>query len=578
MPSKTPKFDAALDAILENLKPHTRKCKQCAGDFEIFKEDIEFYHKLHVPPPQNCPDCRKQQRLAFSNNTIFYVRSCDVSGHKERLISLFPTGINWKVYDNHYWWSEDWDPMSFGSNYDLGKSFFNQFHVFNRKLPLTQSNRDPKSIGSEYTAYGVELKDCYYVFGGTRSENILYGNWPIFARDSIDVLIAFQSELCYEIVSSFGNYNCNFIYFSDNCLDSLFLYDCKNCTHCFGGVNLRNKQYYFFNEPYTKEEYEKKMSEINLGSRKEFLCWYKKYFDFLNDKIKRATRNEKTVNSIGTFLRNSKNCFMCFWAEGENLRYVDYATALKDSMDTSIAGGNMQTQNELLYQSSYSGTYNIKCSSLVRSSHDVEYSMNCINLENCFGCVGLRNKKYCIFNKQYMEEEYWKTLDEIKSKMLADGEYGEFFPISMSPYPYNASLAQFEFPLTKEGVEKIGGYWAESVVSLEGIDPKNILKGDQIPDDIKNVGDDILDKVFICEVTGKPFRIIKQELEFYRRKNLPLPTKHPYQRIMERWAMKEPFKLWKYPCSNCGQEMHTSYNPAKKLKVYCESCYLKEVI
>ena len=124
----------------------------------------------------------------------------------------------------------------------------------------------------------------------------------------------------------------------------------------------------------------------------------------------------------------------------------------------------------------------------------------------------------------------------------------------------------------------MGAYWAEQEVSLEGIDRETILKADEVPDDIKEVNDDILNKVIICEVTGKPFRIIKEELEFYRRKNLPLPIKHPYQRIMERWVMKEPFRLWKYTCSNCGKEMYTSCDPARKLKVFCEECYLKEVV
>src|SRR3989338_8539603 len=579
MNSKTPEFDKALDKILKDLKPHVRECKKCAQNFEIFKEDIEFYHKLRVPPPSLCPGCRKQRRLAFSNNTTFYKRKCDAPGHSEEFISLFPPTLSWKVYDNKYWWSDEWNPMAYGRDYDFSKSFFNQFSGLYKSFPLLQTNRDPSSVCSEYTAYGLELKDCYYTFGGVRSENIMYGNWPIFSRDCVDVLIAFQSELCYEAVSAMNNYNCQFLYFSDNCMDSVFLYDCKNCTHCFGCVNLRNKQYYFLNQPLLKEDYERKVGEINFRSRQQVDFFRYEFLKLLSGEIRRATRNEKTVNSIGTFLRNSKDCFMCFWIEGgENLRYVDYDGVVRDSMDVSVAGGNMRTQNELLYEMNNGGIYDIKFSNLVRSSHSVEYSINCLSLENCFGCVGLRNKKYCVFNKQYTEEDYWKLVDEIKTKMLAAGEYGEFVPISMSPYPYNASLAQFEYPLTKEEVGKIGGYWAESPVSLKGIDPKNILKGDEIPDDIKDTGDDILKKILICEITGKPFIITQTELDFYRKKNLPLPTKHPYQRLMERWAMKEPFRLWKYPCSKCGQEMYTSYAPELKLKVYFEKCYLQEVV
>lgn len=577
MPSKTPKFDAALDLVLKDLKPHTRKCKQCASDFEIFKEDIEFYHKLRVPPPKLCPDCRKQRRLSFSNNTIFYKRKCDAPEHSEDFISLFPSEISWKVYDNHYWWGGNWALAEVAADYEENEKFFNKFHRFFEQVPLIQTGRDPKSVQSEYTSGGVELNNCYYVFGGLKSENILYGNWPIYSRDCVDVLISYSSELCYEIVSSRNDYNCRFIYFSDNCLDSTFLYDCKNCSSCFGCVNLRNKQYYFLNEPLAKEEYEKKLRKINLGSRHELLHWQKKFFGILADSMRRATRNEKVINSVGSFLKECKNCFDCFWVErGENLRYVDYVLDVKDSMDFSVGGSSLK--NELIYESNNVGAYDIKFSHWIRSGQSIEYSINCFNCENCFGCVGLRNKKYCIFNKQYTEEDYWKLVDEIKTKMLAAGEYGEFFPISMNPYPYNASLAQFEYPLTREEVEKIGGYWVENPASLEGIDPKNILRSEQIPDDIKDVGDDILQKVLICEVTGKPFIITKPELEFYRKKNLPLPNRHPYQRLMERWAMKTPFRLWKYPCAKCGQEMHTSYAPELKLKVYCEKCYLQEVV
>ena len=577
MNSKTPNFHKALDQILKDLKPHVKKCSQCERDFEIFQEDIDFYHKLHVPPPKLCPDCRKQRRMVFSNNTTFYKKQCDAPGHSEDVISLFSDELDQKVYDHQYWWSDVWDPMSFSKEYDFSKQFFAQFHDFYRNFPLIQTSRDPKSVGSDYTAYGMELKNCYYVFGGINSENILYGNWPIYARDCIDIWVAYKSELCYEIVSGSDNYNCNFLYFSNNCLDSSFLYDCRNCSSCFGSANLRNKKYYFFNEPLAKEEYEQKMTEVYLGSRKSFIFWKDKFIKSLENKVRRATRNEKSQNSLGTFLRECRDCFMGFWVEnGENMRYVDYGLSAKDAMDMTLVGSSMRT--ELVYESVNISTYSIKFSHMTRNSNFLEYCINCYNCENCFGCVGLRNKKYCIFNKQYTEEEYWKTLDEIKTKMLQDGEYGEFFPISISPYPYNASLAQFEFPLIKEGAKRMGAYWAEQEVSLEGIDRETILKADEVPDDIKEVNDDILNKVIICEVTGKPFRIIKEELEFYRRKNLPLPIKHPYQRIMERWVMKEPFRLWKYTCSNCGKEMYTSCDPARKLKVFCEECYLKEVV
>ncbi|OHA00301.1 MAG: hypothetical protein A3C07_03690 [Candidatus Sungbacteria bacterium RIFCSPHIGHO2_02_FULL_47_11] len=577
--SHTPNFDKALDVILKDLKPHKRTCQQCGGDFEIFKEDIEFYHMLRVPPPTFCPECRKQRRFVFSNNMMFYKRPCDAPGHTEWMISLFPENIPHKVFDHHYWWGDEWDPMRYGIKWDSSLPFFEQFRGLFYRVPLIQSNRDPRSEASEYTAYGLELKNCYYVFGGIKSEDIWYGNWPINSRDCMDVFIAWNSESCYEIVASKDNHNCAYIYFSDGCMDSRFLYDCKNCSYCFGCVNLRNKKYHFFNQPLTKEAYEQKMREMRVGSRSELLRLQREFWTFVGKNFRRATRNENVVHATGTLLRNCKNCFMCFWVEsGENLRYVDYSLPIKDSMDITIAGagGGM----ERMYEIVNAATYDIKFSHYVRqSSHSVEYSINCLNCEHCFGCVGLRNKKFCIFNRQYSEDEYWKLADETKTRMLERGEYGEFFPISMSPYPYNASLAQLEFPRTKTEVEGLGGYWAEPPISLDGVDPQTILRApERLPDDIKDVDDGILEKVIVCETTGKPFRIIKQELEFYRKHDLPLPTKHPYQRLIERFAMKTPFRLWQYPCAKCGKETYTSYDPALKLTVYCEECYKRKVI
>jgi len=48
MISKTPKFDSAIEKILEALVPHTRVCKwkelhqHCEGEFNIEAEDINF--------------------------------------------------------------------------------------------------------------------------------------------------------------------------------------------------------------------------------------------------------------------------------------------------------------------------------------------------------------------------------------------------------------------------------------------------------------------------------------------------------------------------------------------------------
>lgn len=45
--------------------------------------------------------------------------------------------------------------------------------------------------------------------------------------------------------------------------------------------------------------------------------------------------------------------------------------------------------------------------------------------------------------------------------MRASGEWGEFFPIEISPFGYNETVAQEYFPLSKDDCKKQGWSWRE---------------------------------------------------------------------------------------------------------------------
>ena len=95
---------------------------------------------------------------------------------------------------------------------------------------------------------------------------------------------------------------------------------------------------------------------------------------------------------------------------------------------------------------------------------------------------------------------------------------------------------------------KQGFNWSDYEAPFPTVE--KILKADTLPD-IQNVSDEILDQAIICEVTGKPFRIIASELAFYRKHNLPLPTKHPDVRHAERMKLRNPRKLRDRKCAKC---------------------------
>lgn len=573
MESKTPKFDKAINEILKNLVPHSKECGQCGSVFEILENDIEFFNKFQVPPPQMCPDCRRQRRLAFANYTTLFKRPCSVPGHTESMISSVPDGAKFPVFDFDYYWSDDRDGKDYGLDPNLDKSFLKQFEDLFTISPQPALNRDPASINSEYTSYGAQLKDCYYTFGGMAAEDIMYTVWPLSSKNCVDMFIALNTESSYQGVFPDHCYDCKFVYFSKDCINCDFIYDCRNCSDCFGCVNLRNKKFCMWNEQLSEEDYRKKRLEINLGDRGELNKHQAKFTELIKTLPVRATRNEHSTNAVGNYLINSNSCLSTMWAiHSENLSYVDFVMKVRDSYDASISANSEKLYSTVTVGSNSS---NVKFSNFGRDLRDCEYTMSCKSCVNCFACIGLDNAKFCIFNKQYTEEEYWQTVDELKTKMLADGEYGEFFPMSLSPFPYNASLSNIIYSIPKEKVLSMGGWWHDEENNI----PKDVelVEYDKTEPDIKNVSDAILKQGIKSRGSGKPFRIVQKELDFYRRKNVAIPELTPYERIINRFSFVNNFKLVKDNCFNCKMEILSSCESDAGYKPYCEKCYQQEV-
>ncbi len=576
----TPNFNKTLGEILDELKPHTRTCKQCQANFDVLAEDIEMYKKLQVPAPTLCWECRKQRRYGFYNNILkFYKKEC--AAHPgESVITTFPPNSPYKIFDLSYWWSDKWGAEDYGREYYFNKSFFEQFQELNLTVPHPAITHYWKGvINSPYSISIIESKNCYFSSVAAHIENVHYSYWVGSSRDSLDCLNSGNCENSYELVNCDKCYNGEFLWNCDNCVDSAFLYECKNCQSCFGCVNLRNKNYCFFNEQLTKEAYKEKIQAINLGNRDISNEYKEKFEDFLKENIRKNLQvDPKNVNCLGDDLWGAKDCYLVFRGYAiENVRYsTEVAFHTKDSADLYSVGTHVQLSYEAI---EIVDSSNIKFSYFIRDGLDLEYCLECHNCQHCFGCIGLRNKKYHILNKPYSKEDYWQKLDEIKTKMLSIGEYGEFFSLSMAYAAYNDTYAIIEFLLAKKEVLENGWQWNDDEPNP---DLKNleVIKARDLPKDIKNVGDDILQKVILCEKTEKPFRLIKAELDFYRKHNLSLPILHPNIRILERLISRNPARLWKANCAKCQKEMDTSYPPEKQkeYKIYCRECYKEEFL
>lgn len=579
MENKTPKFDALLDKILEDLVPHQRVCKwngvhkYCEGEFDITKEDIEFLKMLRVPAPNYCPTCRRMNRFAFVNSINLYKRDNNAPGKGNKIISFVPPVSPLIVYDLDSY-IKNFDSNTYGVFYDYSKSFLNQFFDLRLKVPQPAIIRDPSSINSEYSINGRNLKNGYYVSGGWNSENLWYCNLATDSRNVMDAFSVHFIENSYELVSCEKCYNSRYLYFSDNCVDSNFLYDCNNCTDCFGCVNLRNKSNCIFNVQYTRDEYKKQISEVNLKSRKSVKEISEEFWKFVKSQPARAERHERTVDVSGTNISDSKDCHDVFdTVKSTHVFHCGNVVANHDSMDAAVSGGSERLYSTIAVGSKSS---NVKFSFASKFITESEFLINCRNINNCFACVGLDNKNYCIFNRQYEKEEYFKELDKIKSSMLEKGEYGDFLPLYFSTFSYNGSTADFTFSLNKNEVEKIGGLWQSETESNAG--NMDLIESENIPDNIIDVDDSILTKALVCRETGKPFRITESELEFYRVHGIPLPDIHQIKRIKDRYKYLGNYRMENSVCNMCEKSIITMYDKKDGWNLYCDECYKREIL
>jgi len=384
-------------------------------------------------------------------------------------------------------------------------------------------------------------------------------------------------------------------------------------------VNLKNKSYCILNEQYTKEEYFEKLKEFDLSSIEKVHAFRERFEKHMLQYPRRFARMVHVTNSTGDNLEETKNCKYCFDVFGGAEDCINVWLAyskVRDTMDVDRVGKN----SELGYECSalYPGS-RVLFSRFTFDAHDISHSYNTYTSSNLFGCVGMRNKHYCILNKQYTPEEYetmkMRIIEHMDAMPYVDKKgrvykYGEFFPAEISPFAYNETIAQEMFPLTAEKAIEEGYVWKKS----EERHYQFTKTSADFPHTIAEVSDSIVDEVIQCAHKGtcaeqctEAFKIVQAELQFYRQMNIPLPRLCPSCRHCARVRQRNPVKLWKRKCQcvgaysskeegvgnkggpykntaahfhgaeKCPNEFETSYSPDRPEIVYCEQCYQSEV-
>jgi hypothetical protein len=547
----------------------------------IEPDDFAFYQTIKVPPPTWCPNCRLMRRLAWYGYRMLYKRTCDFTG--EGIITIYHPDLPYKVYRQDVWWSDQWDPKSYGRDYDFSCPFFAQYKELMDTVPKAALHTEYTTmVNSEYCNAASFQKNGYLCFKHITGEDSAYTNVALRTKNSLDLAYSSDSELCYEIVNI---RRCYETFFSEDCEDCRSVYfsrDLVGCSDCVGCSNLRKKSYCIFNEQLTKEEYRKRFAEFDFGSAKNVKDFEGRAQAFFLKFSRRALHGRNNSNVSGEYIYNSKNARdVYFVADSENIRYCQLFLkgGTRNSYDFTAFGSS----SEWVYDATWTGlnTNNVRFSVWNYRNHDAEYTFGCHGCGNVFGCVGLKNAEYCVFNKQYSKAEYFPLVEKIKKQMdIApfvdrlgrEHKYGSQIPIDLCPWAYNETTAYEFFPITKDEAQVKGFTWRDP-------DPREYRGATiAVPDHIKDVPDIITKEVLKCEQCGKNYQIIPMELQFLRRFSFPIPRRCPLCRDRARVKKLNPMQTYARTCAKCNTAIQTSYAPERPEIVYCEQCYQAEVV
>lgn len=553
---------------------HTKQCLQCSKTFQIDERDTVYYGRIGVPEPTRCPDCRQQRRAAWRNERKLYSGQCQLC--RQPMVSLYAPDSPYTVYCQDCWWGDGWDGLRYGRDYDFSKPFFEHYRTLQLQVPRI-ALFNLHSTNSAYTNHSANNKNCYMGVAMGQCEDCLYGMWVTNSRNCLDCLYVENCELCYECSYCEQCYQTLFSQHCQTAKDSMFCFECRDIDHCLGCVQLQHKEYYILNKPVTQAEFERTKQQL-LSDPTQFTIFQASWEELKLKAPRRHSLQVQCEQSTGNDLYHCKNVLASYnCRDSEDCKYMFDLGCNKDSMDCYEHGWLVPSQ--LCYEAHAGmGGYNFRFTNICADSRDLTYCDLCFQgSANLFGCIGLKKQSFCILNKQYAEADYHQVVE----KIAASKEYGEFFPIAFSPFAYNESVAQEYFPLTQDQAERLGWRW--QIADQREYQSQTIV----VPSEITAVPDAVTQALLACQLCRKNYKILPQELAFYRQVGVPVPVVCPDCRHLRRMQLRNPRELWQRQCmctqtdhghkGRCAREFETTYSPERKEIIYCHICYQKEI-
>ncbi len=573
--SNTPDFDVKVKAILDATTPWERTCALTGEKWMMDEEEIGWYRKLNVPPSKCSPLTRLRVITAYFIGVQWWNNKSAKDGSV--LISATHPASGIKVLSDDDWFASDFSGITV--NPDETSSAFAAIETLCRQIPITGNRNLVKPVNS-IAAISNGDEDSYFV-NASKTKRTLFGMNAMDVEDSAEIFQSLKVGHSYRLVHCERIFNCRYLQECRDCINSQFLFDCRNCEDCFMSVNKRNKKFVFRNEQLTETEYRARMSQIDFTRRSSVQVLQQEYDEMVRSiGIWPENFNEDAPESTGEYLTHVSNCHDCHWVANGCNNNFQAGYVFNQSSDNMNCAGWFSSNNSY-YSSIGSRSANIKYSFTAIQCQNCEYCYHCYNCEDCFGCVGLNRKRFCIFNTQYTEEEYWKKLDEVKCAMLDRGEYGDYLPVPLSPVRFGDSGSVLFFLADRKIGDQIGaldyppetaGACGEDRVAASSLQASELMP-------------DCIDDPTLAEWVGKPvfdakaqrrFVLLPQELKMFKELRIAPSDRHFVSRVQDLALRANGGAFMNASCEKCHQSLRVAENKTYPVRrIYCKEDYLK---
>ncbi len=457
-------------------------------------------------------------------------------------LSRYPiTERVWKLSDtDEYEEMREWFVDSW-LDYDESISFLENYGKLFRQIPHPRMLAR-NSENCDYVDDVISSKDSYLSFMIiTDCSNNLYS---LIVKENCHNIINSINILnnCSNIFMSNAVMNSHNIFYSSNIINSSDVWFSSNlmaCTHCIFCDWLEWKKYHIENKEYSKEEYKIKKEEI-LKDKNNFI----EYRNKVGKKLTNFGSTEVTGNSILESTNVENGNYLYRVHGGRNLIMVAGSEWDRNIYD-AIFAGSLAADDMYGVMICGINTSDIYCSySIIDNSSNVFYSYALDTCSYCIGCIWLKNKSYCILNKQYTKEQWEILANKIFASMEDDGTLWDFFSPDINPFYFNDTFAWLIGNHKKEEIEKEGYLWREDTIKVDVNESWDIISTDDLDEfeisenNTWNIKPEILKKV-IQDNQWNYYRIVKPEYDFLMKHWLPLPRDHWFDRIKSNfWITK----------------------------------------